>query len=88
MKHTFCTKILPCMETVPLIETKVRKNAKIRNRYKQVIHLTQDTMWESDKNTIEHHIQENQEVRPFTNGDIKLASNRDGSMAKINSKNK
>ena len=29
---------------------KVRKKAKIRNRYNQVPHLTQDTIWESDKN--------------------------------------
>ena len=28
---------------------KVRKAAKIRNRYKQAPHLTQDTTWESDK---------------------------------------
>ena len=30
---------------------KVRKAAKIRNRYNQVPHLTQDTTWERDKNT-------------------------------------
>ena len=30
----------------------VRKEAKIRNRYNQVPHLTQDTTWESNKNTI------------------------------------
>ena len=29
--------------------TKVRKNAKIRNQYNQVPHLTKDTTWESDK---------------------------------------
>ena len=29
--------------------TKVRKNAKIRNRYNQVPHLIQDIEWESDK---------------------------------------
>ena len=28
---------------------KVRKNAKIRNRFSQVPYLTQDTVWESDK---------------------------------------
>ena len=27
----------------------VRNEAKIRNRYNQVPHLTQDTTWESDK---------------------------------------
>ena len=29
--------------------------AKIRNQYNQVIHLTKDTTWASDKNTIKHH---------------------------------
>ena len=29
-----------------------RETAKIRNRYNQVPHLTQNTTWESDKNTI------------------------------------
>ena len=28
---------------------------KIRNRYNQVSHLTQDTTWESDKNTTKHN---------------------------------
>ena len=37
---------------------KVRKGAKIRNRYNQVPHLTQDTTWESDINTIKQHKQE------------------------------
>ena len=37
---------------------KVRNAAKIRNRYNQVPHLTQDTTWESDKNTIKNHKQE------------------------------
>ena len=32
--------------------------AKFRNRYNQEPHLTQDTIWESDKNTSTHHIQE------------------------------
>ena len=31
---------------------KVRKTAKIRNRYNQVPHLTKDTTWESSKTTI------------------------------------
>ena len=37
---------------------KVRKAAKISNRYIQVPHQTQDSTWESDKNTIKHHRQE------------------------------
>ena len=36
----------------------VRMTAKIRKRYNQVPHLTQDTRWESNKNTIKHHKQE------------------------------
>ena len=35
-----------------------KKATKIRNRYNQVPHRTQDTTWESDKNTIKHHKQE------------------------------
>ena len=34
---------------------KVRKVAKIRNKYNQVPHLTQDTTWESVKNTFKYH---------------------------------
>ena len=34
---------------------KVRENAKIRNQYNQVLHLTQDMIWGSDKNTRKHH---------------------------------
>ena len=36
----------------------VIRKAKIKNRYNQALHLTQDTTWESNKNTIKHHIQE------------------------------
>ena len=38
----------------------VSKDAKIRNRNNPVSHLTQDTKWESDKNTIKPNIQESQ----------------------------
>ena len=31
---------------------KVRKEAHIRKRYNQVPHLTKDTTWESNKNTV------------------------------------
>ena len=48
---------------------KVRKKAKIRNRYNQAPHLIQDTTWESNKNTIKHHTQESQEFSPFPAGD-------------------
>ena len=56
------------------------KKAKIRNRYNQVLHLTQDTTWESDKNTRKHNIQESQETSPFSAGDHKAAMNRQDSM--------
>ena len=67
---------------------KVRKKAKIRNRYNQVPHLTQDTILESDKNTRKHHTQESQEFNPFPTGDHKVARNRNDSMAKTNTNNK
>ena len=51
---------------------KVRKKAKIRNRY----NLTQDIIWETDKNTRKLHIQESKEVSPVPTGDHKAAKNR------------
>ena len=48
---------------------KVRKKDKIRNRYNQLPHLSQDTTWESDENTRKHHIQERQEVSHISAGD-------------------
>ena len=58
---------------------KERKAAQIRTRYNQVLHLTQDTTWESDKNTIKLH---NQEVSPFPAGDHRAAMNRRESLTK------
>ena len=55
---------------------KVRKEAKIRNQYNQLLHLTQYIPSESDKNTIKHHMQESQEFSPFPAGDHKTAINR------------
>ena len=57
-----------------LLGYKVRKKAKIRNRYNQAPHLTQDTTWDSDKTTT-HHIQESREVTPFPAGDHKATMN-------------
>ena len=54
---------------------KVRKTAKIRKRYNQVPHLTQDTTWESNKNTI-NITNKSQEVSPFLAGGHKAAMNR------------
>ena len=62
---------------------KVSKKAKIRNRYNQVPHLTQDTIWESVKNTQK---QESQEASPFPAGDHKAVMNRQESMTNINNK--
>ena len=62
-----------------LYNIKVRKTARIRNRYNQVPHLSQDTKWESNKNTI-NIPNKNQEVSPFPSGDPKSAMNRRESM--------
>ena len=51
----------------------VSKKAKSRNQYNQVPHLTQDTTWESDKNTRKRQIQESHGVGPFQAGDHKAA---------------
>ena len=59
---------------------KVRKTAKVRNRYNQAPHLTQDITWESDENTIKHHIPEIQEVSSFPADGHKAAMNRQESM--------
>ena len=58
---------------------KVSKMAKIRKRYNQVTHLTQDTTWESDKNKI-NITNKSQEANPFPAGDHKAAMNRCESM--------
>ena len=55
--------------------SKVKKTARIRNRYNQVPHLSQDTKWESNK--IKMNItNKSQEVSPFPSGDHKAAMNR------------
>ena len=48
--------------------------------HNQVPHLSQDTTWDSDKNTSKHHIQESQELSHFPAGDHKAAMNRQESM--------
>ena len=45
-------------------------------------------VWESDKYTRSHHIQESQEVSPFPAGYHKAARNRQYSMTKTNTNNK
>ena len=46
-----------------------RKVAKIWNRYNKVPHLTQDTVWESEKYSRKHQIYESKEVSILTAGD-------------------
>ena len=54
---------------------KVRKAAKIMNRYNQVLHMTQDTTRESDKTQL-NITNKSQEVSPFLAGDHKAAMTR------------
>ena len=56
-------------------EAKVRKTAKIRNRYNQAPHLTQDTNGKVTRSQI-HITNESQEVSPFPAGDRKASTNR------------
>ena len=57
------------------ITLKVSKGAKIRNRYNQVPHLTQDSNGESEKLKVDT-TNESQEVSPFPAGDPKVHINR------------
>ena len=63
---------------------KVSKGAKIRNRYNQVSHLTQDTNGKVTNSQIDT-TNESQEVIPFPAGDHKAHINRS---AQIHSKHK
>ena len=54
---------------------KVRKRAKIRNRYNQAPHLTQDTKRKVTTSQLDITI-ESQEVSPFPAGDHKASTNR------------
>ena len=48
------TRLFFCIAKVD----KVRKNAKIRNRYNQAPHPTQDTTWERVKNVLKKRVPE------------------------------
>ena len=88
--HTIKSKQKPSMHRVVqviklrLSQIKVRKTAKNRTRYIQAPDLK--TTWESDQNTIKHHIQESQEVSPFPGGNHNAAINRQEN--KTNTKHK
>ena len=45
-------KAVNSTKQIGAVVLKVGKTAKIRKRYNQVPHLTKDTTWESNKNTI------------------------------------
>ena len=60
------------------------KKSNIKNRYNQVPHMTQDTVWEGDTNTRKHHKQGSQEFSPFPIGDLKAARNRHDSQDVLN----
>ena len=49
---------LRTLQSQLLLILKGRKKVKIRNEYNHAPHLTQNNAWESDKNTLKHHIQE------------------------------
>ena len=68
-------RILDSIYHMTLKLIKVRKRAKIRNRYSQAPHLTQDT---NGKMTISQLdiTNESQEVSPFPAGDHKASINR------------
>ena len=55
---------------------KVSKGAKIRTRYNQIPHLTQDTKGKVSKSQLDT-TNESQEVSPFPAGDHKRASTRE-----------
>ena len=57
------------------LNLKVSKGAKIRNRYNQVVHLTQDTNWKVTNSNVDT-TNESQEVSPFLAGDHKAQINR------------
>ena len=64
---------------VNIFYIKERNTARIKNRYNQVPHLSQDTKWDSNKITINIK-NKNQEVSPFPPGYHKAAINRRESM--------
>ena len=62
------------------LQTKVKKAAKVKNRYNQVPHLTQDTTWGKVTKTLLNITNKSQEVSLFPAGDHKAAMNRRESM--------
>ena len=67
--------LIPCTILNCLIHIKVGKRAKIRNRYNQVQHLTQDTNGKVTNSQLDT-TNESQEGSPFPAGDHKAHINR------------
>ena len=49
--------------------SKSKEEGKAQELIHSLPQLTQYTVWESEKNTRKHHIQESQEISPFPEGD-------------------
>ena len=63
---------LGCTTWLPELKIEISLNhSKEEDNDNTIPHLTQDTIWESDKNTRTHHKQESQEVSSFPAGDHK-----------------
>ena len=76
MSHGYLScKVCSNDPKVDLDIVKVSKGAKIRNRYNQVPHLTQDTNGKVTKSHL-YTTNESQEVSPFPAGDHKALINR------------
>ena len=71
MKSIFLMQNIEVMSAT----TKISKGAKIRNRYNQVPHLTQDTNGKETNSQL-NTTNESQEVSPITAGDHKAHINR------------
>ena len=65
LKTGFTVKLFLCSTQLSVI--KVRKVAKIMNRYNQVPQLAQDTTWKSDKTQL-NITNKSQKVSPFPQG--------------------
>ena len=83
-RETFYNMLQDLLLTHQILLMKVKKRAKIRNRYNQEPHLNQDT---NGKETTSQPdtAYESQEVSPFPGGNHKASINR---LARKNNKNK
>ena len=75
MKESKCGKDVQKCANEKCCSCKVRKRAKIRNRYNQAPHLTQDTNGKVTTSQLDI-TNESQEVSPFPAGDHKASTNR------------